>query len=193
MGDSINRAQGRRKQSLHGAFLWPLPLWGWAAWVLSAGCSTQGADDAHERAAAPAASAPSDLDRALAEGALLLDVETARESYADRTAVGRIPSINTDYSVYFSRDGRLAGIVTVPAPERDHGQWWIASDGQVCLRWSSWSGGKDVCSLVYRQGVDYLRFDLAGKLVERQRLQPGNTLKLVLQTEAKPDEATPGR
>jgi hypothetical protein len=126
----------------------------------------------------------SDLDQAIDNGAKKLGKADAEAALTDHTLVGSIPHLNLDFILYYGREGRLMGALKGPIDGRDRGAWRVASDGKVCLRWSSWEEGEETCRELWRQGESFMVFDdTAGRMVSLAQRERGNARKLELKSD----------
>jgi len=89
-----------------------------------------------------------------------LDADGLRETLTGSTVPGTSRS-GAPWRVTYQADGTLAGVAGRADQHRDNGTWRIVGD-RYCRQWTVWSGGREICFAVVRDGKVLSLFDLTG-------------------------------
>lgn len=124
-----------------------------------------------------------DRDQAVDRGASPLDAAATQAAFSGHTMAGNIPQYSIDFVVYYAPSGIAVGKTTGSLQDRDRGQWRVAKDGQLCVRWGHWDEGEETCRAYWQDGDRYKVFHEHGRMLSSATRQEGNAQKLELRSD----------
>lgn len=130
-----------------------------------------------------------DHEAALERGAKALSAAEAQAAFSDHTMVGVIPQYNIEFAVYYAPSGVAVGKIAGAMQDKDRGQWRIAQDGKLCVRWGHWEDGEEACRTSWLDEGKYKTFLEQGRMASEATRHEGNAQKLELRSDLEIEQA----